>query len=200
MSSVHPAALEPIPSNALSAVQSMAPLIFRTVRTSVLWALAVIAFDALDGSFLLSLLACPLWLLTSLARSIWLKPGLAVASVRAAVPIAVLAVALVNDSVQRRLAMGRAEQLVIAIREYRDEHGRYPSDLQQLVPKHLPCVPRPKYAITFNTFFYTSGRSEGHPGLWWIDVPPHGKRSYNFDEARWSFIDEAKEGGGRVAQ
>jgi len=167
----------------------MAQVSFLDARASLLLGVAVCAFDAADGSFLLSLLACPLWLLTSLARSIWLKPGLAVASVRAAVPIAVLAVALVNDSFQRRLAMGRADQLVSAIRVFRDEHGCYPSDLQQLVPKYLPFVPCPKYAITFNTFFYTSGGSEGQPGFWWIDVPPHGKRSYNFHEARWSSID-----------
>ena len=167
----------------------MAHVSFLNTRASLLLGVAVCAFDAADGSFLLSMLACPLWLLTSLARSIWLKPGLAVASARAAVPIAVLAVALVNDSFQRRLAMGRAEQVVSAIREYRDANGLYPSDLQQLVPKYLPFVPRPKYAITFNAFFYSGGGSVGHPGLWWIDVPPHGKRSYNFHEARWSVID-----------
>ena len=167
----------------------MAHVSFFNTRASLLLGVAVCAFDAADGSFLLSMLACPLWLLTSLARSIWLQPGLAVASVRVAVPIAVLAVAFLNDSFQRRLAMGRADPVVSAIREYRDANGLYPGDLQQLVPKYLPFVPRPKYAITFNTFFCTSGGSEGQPRLWWIDVPPHGKRSYNFHEARWSFID-----------
>ena len=176
-------------SATLAAVKSMAQVSFLNTRASLLLGMAVCAFDAADGSFLLSMLACPVWLLTSLARRIWLKPGLAVASVRATVPIAVLAVALVNDSVQRCLAMGRAEQVVSAIREYRDANGLYPSDLQQLVPKYLPFVPRPKYAITFNTFFYTSGGSGGQPGLWWIDVPPHGKRSYDFHKARWSVID-----------
>ena len=143
----------------------MAQVSFLDARASLLLGVAVCTFDAADGSFLLSLFACPLWLFTRLARSIWLKPGLAVASVRAAVPIAVLAVALVNDSFQRRLAMARADQLVSAIRVFRDEHGCNPSDLQQLVPKYLPFVPRPKYATTFNTFFYTSGGSEG-------DLPP----------------------------
>ena len=155
----------------------------------ILWALAVVAFDAADGSFLLSMLACPLWLLGSLAQSLWRRPGRGVALGRAAIPVAVLAIALANDSLQRRLALGRAERVVDAICAFHDEHGRYPSDLQELVPKQLPFVPRPKNAIVFNEFSYAEGSSERGAMLWWIDVPPHGRRSYSFDKARWSFTD-----------
>ena len=161
----------------------------RALRTSFLWGLAVLAYDAANGSFLLSMLVCPLWLLVSLVRSTWRKSGWGVALARAAIPVSVLAVALVNDSFQRGLATERAEQVVCAIRTFREEHGRYPNDLQQLVPKYLPFVPRAKYAITFSAFFYAGGGGESRPGLWWIDTPPHGKRYYNFDDARWSFID-----------
>ena len=90
---------------------------------------------------------------------------------------------------QRRIALGRAERVVAAIRAFHDEHGRYPSELQELVPKQLPFVPRPKVAIVFNEFSYAAGGRERGALLWWIDVPPHGKRSYRFDEARWSFTD-----------
>ena len=155
----------------------------------ILWALAVVAFDAADGSFLLSMLACPLWLFVSLAQSLWRRPGWGVALRRAAIPVAVLAIALGNDSLQRRIALGRAERVVAAIRAFHDEHGRYPSELQELVPKQLPFVPRPKVAIVFNEFSYSEGGSERGAMVWWIDVPPHGKRSYRFDEARWSFTD-----------
>lgn len=155
----------------------------------ILWALAIVAFDAADGSFLLSMLACPLWLIGSVVQSLWRRPEWGVALGRAAIPVAVLAITLANDSLQRRIALGRAERVVAAIRAFHDEQGRYPSDLQELVPKQLPFVPRPKVAIVFNDFSYAAGRGERGAMLWWIDVPPHGKRSYRFDEARWSFTD-----------
>ena len=56
----------------------------RLGSAGVLWALAVVAFDAADGSFLLSMLACPLWLFVSLAQSLWRRPGWGVALGRAA--------------------------------------------------------------------------------------------------------------------
>jgi hypothetical protein len=173
----------------MAAVKSMPHDSFLGTRSGLLLGMAVCAFDAADGSFLLSMLVCPLWLLVSLVRGVWLRPGWGVALVRGAIPVAVLAVALLNDAFQRRLAMGRADQVVKAIGDYRDENGLYPGDLKQLVPKYLSFVPLPKNAIAFNAFSYSGGGSESHPSLWWVDIPPHGKRSYDFDEARWSYID-----------
>jgi len=161
----------------------------RALRTSFLWGLAVFAYDAANGSCLFSMLACPLWALISLVRSTCRQSGWGVALSRAAIPVAVLTIAVVNDSFQRRVATERAEQVVYAIRAFREKHGRYPKDLQQLVPKHLPLVPRAKYAIAYSGFYYSGGGGESRPGLWWIDIPPHGKLYYNFDKARWSFID-----------
>lgn len=165
------------------------PLLPIAVRTSLLGAFAALAYDFSHGSFLISMLACPPWFLVSVIRSAWLRPGWPVAFVRAVIPLAVLAAVLANDAHQRRLAKANAEKIVNAIRSFRDGSGRYPTDLQELVPGQLDSVPRPKHAVIFNTFYYVRGGSDSAPSLWWIDVAPYGKRFYNFDKARWSFID-----------
>ena len=167
----------------------MSHISFRTVRTSVLWGCVLIALDVADGTFVQSIVACPLWFVVSVVRSAWVRPGRQVALVRAAIPLAVLSTVLTNDSLQRTIAKGRAEQVVKAIGAFRDETGRYPEDLQELVPGHLGNVSTPKWAILFNRFHYSEGGGESGPSLWWIDIPPHGKRLFNFEEARWRSID-----------
>ena len=60
-----------------------------------------------------------------------------------------------------------------------------------MIAESLFPYPTPQFpaALIFARAAAAAVRSERGALLWWIDVPPHGKRSYRFDEARWSFTD-----------
>jgi hypothetical protein len=49
------------------------------------------------------------------------------------------------DQVTHTHALQRMTEVALALRLYRKEHGRYPEDLQALVPKFLPSVPSDPY-------------------------------------------------------
>ncbi|MFA0769359.1 MAG: hypothetical protein OXFUSZZB_002687 [Candidatus Fervidibacter sp.] len=51
----------------------------------------------------------------------------------------------VFDRVTETHALQRVTEVALALRLYRKEHGRYPEDLQALVPKFLPSVPSDPY-------------------------------------------------------
>jgi hypothetical protein len=43
----------------------------------------------------------------------------------------------------------RASELLVAMEEYRQDIGRYPSGLSELVPDYLPAVPRPAWRYEY---------------------------------------------------
>jgi hypothetical protein len=51
----------------------------------------------------------------------------------------------VFDRVTETHALQRVTEVALALRLYRKENGRYPENLQQLVPKYLPSVPIDPY-------------------------------------------------------
>ena len=161
----------------------------RAIRTSAILGLVQIGVDVAYGTCLFSVLNCPLWIVASLVRSAWIRPGWRVAFARAAIPCAVLAVTVANNSFQQRIARHRAEAVTQAIHDFRNETGRYPRTLHDLVPKHLTSIPKTKYSLLFNDFHFYGGGEESGARLWWVDVPPYGRPYYNFDEARWSYVD-----------
>ncbi len=58
--------------------------------------------------------------------------------------------------------------------------------LDELVPDQLPSVPRAKYCLAYGRFLYFN---YGRPMLGWYVVPPFGRRTYDFETRRWSYID-----------
>lgn len=87
-----------------------------------------------------------------------------------------------------RLARGRAEQVIAAIQRYRAKHGACPARLTDLVPEHLPEVPRAKYTLSFDRFEYHP--SEGGCGsLMYTAIPPFGRPVYDLKAERWGYLD-----------
>ena len=159
----------------------------RGVRGSIGGSLALVAWDVAAGSFVTSLFACPIWFLVSVTKSAIQRPGSKIALVRAAIPLVTLAVVLANSAVQSRIAKANAEKVVSACEQFRADNGRFPHTLDALVPEYLGFVPRAKYCLMWDNFLYFNNGE--HPILVWVDVPPFGRPTYDFQNRRWGYVD-----------
>jgi hypothetical protein len=145
---------------------------------------------AFTGSFLLSLIGCPLWFLGSLLKGLEDRVGWRRTVLRMAFPIVTLALVWANNVVQNRIADANAARVIAACEEFRAANGSFPKSLHELVPRYLPSVPRAKYCLVFGNFFYFN--NGGHSVLFWCVVPPFGRRTYDFEPRRWSYMDSGR--------
>ena len=100
-------------------------------------------------------------------------------------PLLTFAIAFGNGNLQWKISDSNAERVIEACEEFQVANGRYPDNLDELVPKYLSSVPSPKYCLV-SAFFYVN--SQGHPMLWWTRYGFY-RRIYTFDEKRWSNLD-----------
>jgi hypothetical protein len=147
----------------------------------------LVADGVVYGSFLLSAVVCPIWFLAVAARSIIRRENWRLSVARAAVPVITLGIVLGNAALQSRMAHANAERIIDAATRYRAAHGTYPRSVDALVPRFLDSVPRAKYALAFATFKYSEFK--GEHTLMWVSVPPFGRPYYNFEKARWGYLD-----------
>jgi hypothetical protein len=141
---------------------------------------------AWDGSFLLPLFACPIWFVFSILKNTIERPGWRLALVRIAIPPLTLGLAFANDAFQLRIAESNASRVVAACEEFHAATGRFPKSLDELVPQYLPSVPPAKYCLMWGQFVYLNS---GKPMLVWCVVPPYGRKIYDFEDRRWSYLD-----------
>lgn len=88
-----------------------------------------------------------------------------------------------------RIARARADTIIAALTAYKAKHGDYPTQLEALVPEHLPSVPRAKYALGFAEFGYYYD-PEHHDGfLMYTSLPPFGRPTYSLARGSWGYID-----------
>jgi len=94
---------------------------------------------------------------------------------------------------QNALAQSRATTVIAAVERYHEDRGAYPKHLDDLVPAYLPSVPRAKYEVfgSFDYFDGTAGNPNAaqNPTLFYTDLPPFGRPTYNFVEHRWGYLD-----------
>jgi len=156
------------------------------IKGSLLMAAAVLFWDVgNEGFWGFSLLFCPPWFLISAVKNVMQRPGWRIAILRASMPLLTFAIAFGNGNLQWKISDANAERVIKACDEFRVANGRYPSKLDELVPKYLASVPPPKYCM-MSSFFYVN--SEGHPMLWWNRYGFY-TRIYHFDEKRWGNTD-----------
>jgi hypothetical protein len=158
------------------------------IRGSVICALVVIFLDVvISGCYLFSAMVCPIWCIVGAVRAALQQPGPGVAAARVLIPIVTGLLAFGNYSAQRTIAMGNAERVIEACERYREAHGAYPERLSELVPRYLNSVPRAKYCCSWGEFRYF----EGPPAhmLLWYEIPPFGRRIYNFERGAWRYLD-----------
>lgn len=161
----------------------------RDIRVSIGIASVLLAWDAaFTGSFLLSFLVCPIWLLFSILKNAIQRHGWRLALLRIAIPALTLGLALANNAVQLRIGEANAPRIIAACEEFHAANGEFPQTLGQLVPRYLPSIPRAKYCLAYGEFLYLSPPG-GEPLLVWCVVPPFGRKIYNFQERRWTYLD-----------
>ena len=147
----------------------------------------LLAWDvALTGSFLLSLLVCPIWFLVSVLKNAIQCPGWRLGFLRIAIPALTLGLALANNAVQYRVGEANAPKIIKACEEFRAANGKFPTSLDELVPRYLPSIPRAKYCLQNGEFLYFNHGDD--PILVWYVVPPFGRKIYDFQQRRWGYI------------
>ncbi len=120
----------------------------RGIRVSIGTAAVLLAWDAaFSGSFLMSLIFCPIWFLASVLKNAIQRPGWRLALLRIAIPALTLGLVMANNAVQLRIAEANAPRIVAACQEFHAANGRFPKTLDQLVPRYMPSVPRAKYCL-----------------------------------------------------
>jgi hypothetical protein len=140
----------------------------------------------IDGSFILSLGVCPIWLVIAFVRACSSRADNALRAARVLLPQLTLLLVLANYHLQVKVAMGNATRIIQACERYRGEHGSYPDRLTDLVPRFLSAVPRAKYCLADASFRYS-----GPPAntLAWQRVPPFGRMVYLFRDREWRYVD-----------
>jgi hypothetical protein len=157
------------------------------IRGTLICALVLVLLDVgVNGSYLSSALVCPIWFLAAVVRAIVRRPRLGVAAARVLIPLVTLLLVIVNSSVQKRIAMANAARVIQACEQYRQANGAYPARLSDVVPRYLSSIPKAKYCCAFNEFTYFG--SPVHL-LLWCEVPPFGRRVYNFETGNWKYLD-----------
>lgn len=103
------------------------------------------------------------------------ETGLAVLrGLRAVFFVAAAGLAVAGVRINNDIAQGRAERIVFACGRFNQAKGRFPQDLQELVPEFLPAVPRAKPVALFSDFRYDA--VAGRHRLSWRVFPPKGWR------------------------
>lgn len=160
--------------------------LLRGNRGSVVAAAALLAWDgALFGTCLTAWVFCPIWLLVSLLKNASERPGWGLALVRIGIPAVTFGLLWVNNAVQLGVAEANARRVVAACEQYHAANGRFPENLDQLVPRFMSSVPRAKYCLAGHFAYHNFGT----PRLYWQVVPPYLRKIYNFETRSWSYLD-----------
>jgi hypothetical protein len=153
-----------------------------------LWIAAAVLFWDVgnEGFWGFSLLFCPPWFLISVVKNVMQRPGWGIATFRISMPLLTFAIAFGNGNLQWKISDAHAERVVQACEEFRVANGRYPSKLDDLVPKHLASIPPAKYCL-MGGFMYVN-MDNGPCILWWTRYGFY-RRVYDFHEKRWGNVD-----------
>ncbi|MDP1681137.1 MAG: hypothetical protein Q8L39_05115 [Burkholderiales bacterium] len=86
-----------------------------------------------------------------------------------------------------QMARHRANDVIVAVKAYHQQHGAYPKRLDDLIPVFLPSVPRAKYVLGLGEFKYLY--DEARPTLFYVEFPPFGRPTFSFGRDEWDYID-----------
>jgi hypothetical protein len=145
-----------------------------------------------DGTFMCSMIACPIWFLVSVIRSNIVGTEWRIALFRAAIPVLILGFALANTFIQSKIADVNGERIIKACESFNSDNGRYPKTLNELVPRYLPSIPCAKYCMDGDFYYHNSrdpGDSDGPaPILWWNQFMLQ-HHIYSFERKEWHTLD-----------
>ena len=139
-----------------------------------------------SGSYLLSLIGCPIWCLGCLLKGMEDRVGWRRIFLRMAIPAVTLGLAWAGNGVQIKVAEANSRRVIAACERFQAANGTFPRTLDELVPDQLASVPRSKYCLAYGEFLYFN---HGRPMLGWYVVPPFGRRTYDFETRRWNYVE-----------
>jgi len=85
------------------------------------------------------------------------------------------------------MADRRAIRLGEACKQYHAKYNRYPRNLSELEPEFISSVPAAKYAFMDSSFFYCNFLDD--PEVWYVAMPPFGRRFYHVKTGHWGYLD-----------
>lgn len=85
------------------------------------------------------------------------------------------------------IARERAELLIVTVEQFYVKHGRYPERLEEVAPEFISAIPRAKYVMIFDKFIYSASGSRH--SLMYVEMPPFGRRTYTFEDHKWTYVD-----------
>lgn len=80
-----------------------------------------------------------------------------------------------------------ARKIISAVEKYETANGSYPDHLEDLIPEYLDSVPASCYRLLMCDFMYT--RDQHGAFLFWVQLPPFGRPTYDFGTRRWGYLD-----------
>jgi hypothetical protein len=157
------------------------------IRGTIVCTVLIIFLDVvLSGSYLFAVPICPIWFLVAVVRAVMRPSSAGVVAARILIPIVTLLLVIANSSLQSRIAMVRSARVIEACEQYQKANGSYPERLGDLVPRYLSSILNAKYCLAYGEFMYFGSP---HPMLVWCELPPFGRRAYNFERSSWGYID-----------
>ena len=101
-------------------------------------------------------------------------------SLRHAVVLAIIGLSAIwYIEINWKVATTRAGPIIAAANQFKSERGRYPSSLNDLIPRYIPAIP-PANHFVGRRFGY----SADPPSLYFA-VMFHGVASYDFQSQKW---------------
>ena len=179
-----------VPANALPLPK---PTPAQELRKAAKYAVGLFVLDAflldqgiLSALFLVVLIcAIPVVALYSAVRKRWpeFRQRMATIGIYAAACLAAIGAVYLNNAMAAR----RAVRLGEACREFHTKYNRYPASLQELAPEFIAGVPAAKYTFMNSDFFYM--KSDTDPEIYYVEVPPFGRRFYHVKSGSWGYLD-----------
>jgi hypothetical protein len=165
-----------------SNIRALSPILGSLILSLILIFCDMVVY----GSFLVSAFVCPIWFIVALVRAcIWpVTTRLALARILA--PAITVILAVVNSNLQIAHAKASETRIIQACEQYHNDNETYPDKLSDLVPRYLNSVPTAKYCCLYGDFMYWGSPTSI---LTWTEVPPFGRRVYDFDRRQWRYVD-----------
>lgn len=169
-----------------------------SIRGTLICAMVVASLDlGFTGTYMFAALVCPIWFVAAVIRTVLRRPSGGVAAASILIPVVIGLLTIANYRLQATIAMSNAADVIEACERYREANGSYPEQLDRVVPRYLSAVPRAKYCFFQGEFWYWGPRifagemadQPFHVMLVWYEFPPFGRRIYDFETGRWTYLD-----------
>lgn len=85
-------------------------------------------------------------------------------------------------------ARSRARRLITRCNQYKEKYGKFPDNLEALVPEFIRGVPRAKFVPGRNGRFKYSAAADSHQ-LMYTSLPPFSRKYYVLEERAWKNLD-----------